>query len=172
MDGHYPKPTSPAATRRMRSNRRSDTDPEIALRSSLHRHGLRFRKDYPIRLSNGKIVRVDIAFTRQKLAVFVDGCFWHSCPKHGSSPKSNRHYWIPKLKDNVIRDRANDRELRAIDWQVLRVWEHVDHEVAKMRVLSALDLIAPSPLSSPSIAVVNNGRSEDCYCKPRSVTST
>ena len=82
----YPKPTSPASTKKMRSNRRSDTKPEVSLRSLLHRSGLRFRKDYPIRLAGGKAVHADIAFTRSKMVVFVDGCFWHSCPEPWDNP--------------------------------------------------------------------------------------
>ena len=97
----YPTPTTPAATNRMRANRRSDTQPEVLLRSLLHRSGLRFRKDHPVRLSTGRVVRPDIAFLGKRLAVFVDGCFWHSCPLHGTVPKSNRDYWVPKLKQNV-----------------------------------------------------------------------
>ena len=123
----------------MRSNRRSDTKPEVSLRSLLHRSGLRFRKDYPIRLSGRKAVHADIAFTPSKVAVFVDGCFWHSCPEHGTIPKSNQEYWVPKLKQNVDRDRTIDRELRAAGWRVLRFWEHVDPESAKSGIMSALD---------------------------------
>ena len=123
----------------MRANRRSDTKPEILLRSSLHRGGLRFRKDYPIRTSYGRAVRADIAFTRPKVAVFVDGCFWHSCPEHGTIPQSNREYWVPKLKQNVDRDMATGLRLQAAGWRVLRFWEHVDPEAATMIVRSALD---------------------------------
>ena len=135
----YPRPTSPTATKKMRSNRRSDTKPEVSLRSLLHRGGLRFRKDYPIQVPSGKGVHADIAFTRLKVAVFVDGCFWHSCPEHGTIPKSNQEYWIPKLKQNVERDRVADRKLQAAGWRVLRFWEHVDPEAATMAVQSALD---------------------------------
>ena len=135
----YPIPTSPVATKKMRSNRRSDTKPEVSLRSLLHRSGLRFRKDYHIRLPGGKAVHADIAFTRLRMAVFVDGCFWHCCPDHGTIPKSNQEYWVPKLKQNVDRDRTIDRELLAAGWRVLRFWEHVDPEAAKTAVLSALD---------------------------------
>ena len=123
----------------MRSNRRSDTKPEVALRSLLHRTGLRFRKDFPIRLSGGGVVHADIAFTRSKVAVFVDGCFWHCCPVHGTIPKSNQEYWVPKLKQNVDRDRMKDRELLIAGWRVLRFWEHVDPEAAKSDIISTLD---------------------------------
>ena len=134
----YPTPTSPAATKKMRSNRRLDTKPEVSLRSLLHRSGLRFRKDYSIRLATGKAVHADIAFTRKKIAVFVDGCFWHCCPDHGTIPKSNQAYWIPKLKQNMDRDREIDRELRTVGWQVLRFWEHVNLEAAKTEILEVL----------------------------------
>ena len=136
----YPKPTSATATKKMRSNRRVDTKPEVALRSMLHRAGLRFRKDYPIRLPDGRIVHPDIAFTRKKLAVFVDGCFWHSCPEHGTTPKTNQDYWIPKLRQNVERDRSTDEGLRAIGWQVMRTWEHLHPEEAMMLILNCSEL--------------------------------
>ena len=142
MNFPYPTPTSPTATKKMRSNRRSDTKPEVSLRSLLHRCGLRFRKDYPIHLPGGKRVHADIAFTRTKTAVFVDGCFWHCCPEHGTIPKSNQEYWVPKLKQNVDRDRAIDRELMAAGWTVLRFWEHDSPEAARVGVLSALNQTA------------------------------
>ena len=88
--------------------------------------GLRFRKDHPIRLSDGKVARLDIAFTKKKVAVFVDGCFWHSCPQHGTTPKSNQNYWLPKLKENVERDSRNNSMLEQDGWRVIRVWEHVE----------------------------------------------
>lgn len=122
----------------MRSNRRSDTKPEVSLRSLLHRSGLRFRKDFAIRLSTGRVVHSDIAFTRRRVAVFVDGCFWHCCPDHGTLPKSNQDYWIPKLRENVDRDRATDRELRAVGWRVLRFWEHVSAEAAMKTIVEVL----------------------------------
>jgi DNA mismatch endonuclease, patch repair protein len=119
----YPTPTSAEVTRRMRANRRTDTKPEIALRSALHRLGLRFRKDHPIRLDH-RIVRPDIVFTRRKLAVFIDGCFWHRCPIHGNVPKANSDYWEPKLARNVDRDHRVDEDLAAAGWQPVRAWEH------------------------------------------------
>ncbi|MDE2837026.1 MAG: very short patch repair endonuclease [Chloroflexota bacterium] len=122
----------------MRANRRSDTKPEVALRSLLHRSGLRFRKDYAIRRPDGKAVHCDIAFTGKRVAVFVDGCFWHLCPDHGRIPKSNQAYWIPKLQRNVDRDRATDSGLREAGWRVLRLWEHVSPEDASVEVLRLL----------------------------------
>jgi DNA mismatch endonuclease, patch repair protein len=135
----YPHPTSLEVSARMRRNRRRDTAPEIALRSELHGRGLRFRKDLPLRVS-GRIVRPDIAFTRVRLAVFVDGCFWHACPIHGNQPRANSDYWRPKLARNVARDRAVDRALHAAGWCVLRAWEHEPPAVVADRVEAALRL--------------------------------
>lgn len=133
-----PCPTSVAATNRMRSNRRVDTKPEARLRSALHRRGFRFRKDYPIRFAERRIVHADIAFTRKKVAVFVDGCFWHSCPEHGTMPRSNQDYWIPKIRQNVERDRQVMDGLRNSGWCVIRIWEHIELEDAIARVLRLL----------------------------------
>ncbi|MCD7100722.1 very short patch repair endonuclease [Pseudoclavibacter sp. 13-3] len=107
----------------MRSNKRRDTKPELALRSILHRHGLRYRVDYAP-LNDHRRRKADIVFTKAHVAVFVDGCFWHSCPLHGTVPKTHADYWEPKLSRNVQRDRETDAVLREAGWQVLRVWEH------------------------------------------------
>ncbi|MFT3851957.1 MAG: very short patch repair endonuclease [Ilumatobacteraceae bacterium] len=119
----YPEPSSSAATRIGRANRRTDTRPEVALRAKVHHRGLRFRKDLLLR-SGGLRVRPDIVFTRHRIAVFVDGCFWHACPLHGSLPKTNRTYWQPKLAGNIDRDRRVDQALEADGWLVVRAWEH------------------------------------------------
>lgn len=113
----------------MRANRRRDTGPERRLRSLLHARGLRFRVDYRV-WGGRRAPRPDIAFTRQKVAVFVDGCFWHSCPEHGRTPQVNSSYWGPKLARNAERDRLDDEALRAAGWQVTRIWEHVPSEQA------------------------------------------
>jgi DNA mismatch endonuclease (patch repair protein) len=118
----------------MRSNRRTDTLPERVLRVELHRRGLRFRKDLPIRLPVQARIRPDVVFTRSKLAVFVDGCFWHRCPLHGTMPKSNTDYWEPKLRANVARDRRVDELLKEHGWTVVRLWEHEDPSEAADRV--------------------------------------
>ena len=138
----YPHPTTPEVSERMRRNPRRDTKPEVALRSELHRRGLRFRKDLPIR-APGRVVRPDVAFTRSRLAVFVDGCFWHACPIHGTQPSANMDYWEPKLARNVARDRAVDAALSEAGWQVLRAWEHEDPAEVAKRVASALAAGAP-----------------------------
>jgi len=119
----YPEPTSADVSKRMKANRRRDTKPELLVRSQLHQMGLRFRKDHPIRLPT-RIVRPDIVFTRRKVAVFIDGCFWHCCPEHGTTPRANSEYWRPKLARNVERDRLVSELLVAEGWTVMRGWEH------------------------------------------------
>lgn len=117
----------------MQANRRRDTAPERRLRSLLHRDGLRFRVDY--RIGSGRSApRPDIAFIRARLAVFVDGCFWHCCPQHGARPRANAAYWGPKLERNRARDHENERVLHAMGWEVERVWEHEDPAVAAARI--------------------------------------
>lgn len=135
--GRYPTPSSAAASAVMRSNRRTGTQPEVRLRSALHRLGLRFRKDAPVRTTM-RVIRPDIVFTRARVAVLVDGCFWHSCPDHGTKPKSNDWYWAPKLARNVERDREVDAALSADGWQVVRVWEHEDPSDAARRIQELL----------------------------------
>lgn len=121
----------------MKGNRRTDTRPELALRSALHAQGLRFRKDFLLRTSAGSSVKADIVFTRDRIAVFVDGCFWHGCPEHGNSPKANTAYWGPKLSRNKERDLRLTDELRSDGWVVIRVWEHEPVELAVEQVVRA-----------------------------------
>ena len=105
----------------MKSNRGRDTKPEVAVRQLLHAAGLRYRVDFaPL----GGRRRADIVFTRKRTAVFIDGCFWHGCPEHGTLPKRNAEYWLPKLRRNIERDRETDAALEAAGWTVLRFWEH------------------------------------------------
>jgi len=125
----YPMTNNSAVRNVMRANRRRDTKPEVALRSALHRRGLRFRNDAPVATGHGK-VRVDVALAQHRLAIFVDGCFWHCCPEHGTEPRSNTEYWRPKMERNLQRDAATDALLQGAGWQVVRVWEHEDPEEA------------------------------------------
>jgi len=114
-------PASSIASRNvMRANRRVDTKPELALRRRLHAEGLRFRKDYLVR-AGGQRTHADVAFTRQRVAIFIDGCFWHSCPEHGRTPRRNSKYWEAKLSRNVIHDRLLTAALEADGWRVLRI---------------------------------------------------
>ena len=130
-------PSSPHATATMKANRRRDTNPELRLRSLLHRRGLRFRIDHPIRTPEG-LVRPDIAFTRARVAVFVDGCYWHNCPEHGELPRANRDFWREKLARNTQRDVTQTAALEAQGWSVIRIWEHVDPADAAQTVADAL----------------------------------
>jgi DNA mismatch endonuclease (patch repair protein) len=119
----YPEPTDAATSKRMRANTRRDSAPELALRSELHRRGLRFRVDYPVRTER-RLIRPDVTFTKQRIAVFVDGCFWHRCPEHGTQPRVNAAYWTPKLDRNVERDLQVNAALAREGWIVMRYWEH------------------------------------------------
>ncbi|WP_281292802.1 very short patch repair endonuclease [Methylobacterium oryzihabitans] len=125
-----------AKSEAMRRIRTAGTAPEIALRSRLHALNLRYRISYPV---PGKPRRtIDIAFTRYRLAVFVDGCFWHGCPVHGTLPKTNAPFWANKISTNRGRDRDTDLALAAAGWDVLRIWEHTEPEEASRMILSAL----------------------------------
>src|SRR5262245_31016769 len=100
-----PVASSPAIRARMQRQARRDTAPELALRRALHSRGLRYRVDAKV---VGARRRADVVFSTAKVAVFVDGCFWHTCPLHGTVPKSNRDWWVAKLAANAERDRATD----------------------------------------------------------------
>jgi DNA mismatch endonuclease (patch repair protein) len=121
----------------MRSNRRRDTGPELALRALLHARGLRYRVDAPVRTAV-RLIRPDVVFTRRRLAVFVDGCFWHQCPEHGTRPRDPTGYWSAKLTRNVERDAQTSAALLAEGWAVLRIWEHVPPVEAAQLVADCL----------------------------------
>jgi len=106
----------------MLGNKARDTKPELAVRRLLHAHGFRYRVNY--RPSREIRRTADIVFTRRRIAVFIDGCFWHGCSLHGTSPKANADYWGPKLAKNVERDLDTTARLTAAGWTVLRFWEH------------------------------------------------
>lgn len=106
----------------MREQKRIGTAPELALRRALHARGHRYRVG--LRVPGRSRRTIDIAFTRPSVAVFVDGCFWHACPEHATSPRSNATWWAEKLATNVARDRDTDAHLRDDGWSVVRVWEH------------------------------------------------
>ncbi|MFC9833204.1 very short patch repair endonuclease [Rhodococcus sp. NPDC127530] len=129
--------TDPATSARMRAQRRRDTAPELALRRELHRRGVRYYVDRaPMK---GVRRRADLVFPRRKVAVYVDGCFWHSCPQHATFPKNNAQWWAEKLAGNVTRDRDTDTRLTDAGWTVVRIWEHENPVVAADRVQEALD---------------------------------
>jgi DNA mismatch endonuclease, patch repair protein len=131
-----PTPSSPAARATMQANRSRDTQPELAIRRALHRRGLRFRVDY--RPVQDVRCRADIVFTRARVAIFIDGCFWHCCPEHGTYPRANGEWWRAKLEANVARDRYNNTVLMSRGWQVVRLWEHESTELAVAKVSKAL----------------------------------
>ncbi|WP_460783926.1 very short patch repair endonuclease [Microbacterium tumbae] len=117
----------------MQANRRRDTKPELRIRSLLHAAGFRYRCDLRIDLVDSR-TRPDIVFTRKRVAVFVDGCFWHCCPIHGAPPRANSDYWKPKLRRNAARDIEHTQALKAAGWTVVRVWEHEDAREAAIRI--------------------------------------
>jgi DNA mismatch endonuclease (patch repair protein) len=125
----------------MEANRRTDTTPERLLRSALHAQGLRFRKDRRIDAA-GRPVRPDLVFGPARVAVFVDGCYWHRCSEHSTHPRANAEYWQAKFERNVERDRADDAALAEAGWTVVRVWEHEDPVEAAGRVESAVRSVA------------------------------
>ena len=101
--------------------------------------GLRFRVDYPVRVADQiRPIRPDIVFTRAKLAVFVDGCFWHGCPEHGTHPQRNSRYWTAKLARNQDRDRRYNVLLATSGWTVVRVWEHETPDHAAEQIYRCL----------------------------------
>lgn len=124
----HPGASSPALSERMRTFPRRDTAPELELRRELWRRGLRYRVDRP--LEGRRRRRADLTFVGARVVVFVDGCFWHACPEHGTSPKSNADWWTEKLARNVARDADTDEYLGALGWVVLRFWEHEDMRAA------------------------------------------
>lgn len=124
--------------RNMQANRRRDTSPELALRRALHQRGLRYRCDLRVDLPDGVRVRPDIVFTRRRVAVFVDGCFWHGCPIHGGSPSTNADYWSKKLARNRTRDETQTMALQSAGWHVIRIWEHDLREAGIERAAAAV----------------------------------
>ena len=135
--------SSEAVRRSMRGNRGRDTRPELAMRSALHAAGLRFRKNYRP-LPESRAV-VDVAFTRWKVAVQLDGCFWHGCPEHRSRPMTNSEYWVEKLRKNGERDRRLQRELEDNGWVVLRYREHEPPESIAAKVCEVLNSLRAAP---------------------------
>ena len=119
-----PTASSAAVSKRMSRARRRDTLPEVLIRREAHRRGLRYRVDAV--LPGMRRRRGDMVFGGRRVAVFVDGCFWHACPQHESLPRANREWWTEKLRRNTERDRETDAHLRELGWTVLRFWEHED----------------------------------------------
>ncbi len=124
--------STPSVRNAMKANRNRDTRPEVALRSAVHRLGLRYR--VAVR-PTPKIRRTaDLVFSRARVAVFLDGCYWHGCPEHGHVPRTNSPYWSVKLASNRARDEDLNRALRDAGWEVVRVWEHEEVAAAALRI--------------------------------------
>lgn len=116
--------SSDRVRRQMSTLGQRDTAPELAVRSELHRRGLRYRVH--TKPESDLRTKADIVFRPKRLCVYIDGCFWHSCPEHGTLPASNRESWEKKLRRNVERDTEVTRRLTEMGWTVLRYWEHED----------------------------------------------
>lgn len=134
-----PKPLDAATARRMTRQRRSGTAPELAIRKRLHEMGFRYRV-HVAPAGGPPRRRADIVFTRQRVAVFVDGCFWHACPVHRTLPTNNSEWWRTKLEANVRRDRETDALLEASGWSVVRIWEHESVDDAVLKVTRAIEM--------------------------------
>jgi DNA mismatch endonuclease (patch repair protein) len=115
----------------------------MRLRRALHAHGFRYRVQYPV--PGARRRTIDIAFTRQRIAIFVDGCFWHGCTEHRGVPASNETWWRNKLANNTKRDADTDARLRGHGWQVIRVWEHEPVEQALARIIGCLETVTAAP---------------------------
>jgi DNA mismatch endonuclease (patch repair protein) len=131
----------------MQANRSRDTEPELAVRRLLHAAGLRYRVD--ARPLPAMRRRADVVFGPAKVAVFVDGCFWHACPEHATTPATNVDYWGPKLARNVERDRETDAALADAGWHVIRVWEHEDPATAAAHIIRVVRRRRASAAASP-----------------------
>jgi DNA mismatch endonuclease (patch repair protein) len=114
--------SSPEASRRMAKARQKSTGAEVAVRRGLYRRGLRYRVDFEVLKKPRRFA--DIAFPSRRIAVFVDGCFWHGCPEHATRPKQNAEFWRQKIEANRLRDADTNSRLFNSGWTVLRFWEH------------------------------------------------
>lgn len=131
----------------MQANRGRDTGPELKLRSAAHRKGLRFHVSR--RPIAGIRRTADLVFPRLRLAVFMDGCFWHGCPLHYTRPVANAGFWADKIEANLARDRDTDRLLRAAGWTVLRFWEHEDPEACAESLVGVVEGIRATAHDGP-----------------------
>lgn len=128
-----PPASSDEVRRRMSLTPRRDTGPELAVRRALHRLGLRYRVDAPVP-GVGVRRRADLIFGPARVAVFIDGCFWHACPDHLRPASVNGQWWAEKLANTAARDRDTDERIRCAGWLALRFWEHEDPELVAGRI--------------------------------------
>lgn len=143
------QPSSAEASRRMAKVRQKGTDAEMALRRELYRRGLRYRVDYEVLKRPRRVA--DVAFPGLRVAVFVDGCFWHGCPEHASWPKQNAEFWRQKIEANRQRDRDTNERLDRMGWTVLRFWQHESPAEAADSVARVVTM-ARSKRSAPTSA--------------------
>lgn len=125
-------PSSREASLRMARVRQKGTDAELSLRKELHARGLHYRLHVPLLTKPRRVA--DIVFSSARVAIFVDGCFWHGCPEHASWPKSNAQFWREKIETNQARDADTDRRLQASGWRVVRIWAHESAAEAARRI--------------------------------------
>jgi DNA mismatch endonuclease (patch repair protein) len=128
----------------MQANKARDSQPELALRSRLHRLGLRYR--VAVRPEPAVRRTADVVFTRARVAVFLDGCFWHGCPEHYRPSHRNEDFWREKIARNRDRDAETDSLLQQAGWAVVRVWEHEDAAAAASRVAA---VVRARPVGGP-----------------------
>lgn len=119
-------------TEKMSTLARRDTKPELDLRRALHARGLRYRLQLAV--PGNRRRKIDLVFARARIAVFVDGCYWHGCPEHGTRPVTNREWWDWKIERNKARDADTNRLLGDQGWTVVRIWEHEDAQEAAVRI--------------------------------------
>lgn len=131
-----PAASSTTVQARFRRQGRRDTAPELAVRRRLHARGVRYRVD--VRPCRETRARGDLVWKGRRLVVFIDGCFWHSCPTCGHQPNANAAWWAEKLTANVRRDRRTDAVLAAQGWRVLRFWEHEEPDAVVDAICAAL----------------------------------
>ena len=145
--GPTPSASSPTIRRVMQKVRTRDTAAEMKLRRELYKLGLRYRVD--VRPLKNVRRTADVVFRSARVAVFVDGCFWHSCPVHGNTPKTNRNWWAKKLARTRYRDADTDARLEAAGWIVVRIWEHEASATIAPRIYELVKSRLPIQESPP-----------------------
>ena len=134
----HPVAISDKVSGAMRSMPEHSTGPEMAVRRLLYRKGVRYRIQYPVPGAPRRTI--DIAFPGRKIAVFIDGCFWHGCSEHRNIPAHNRDWWQKKIDENRSRDRDTDEKLRKAGWEIFRFWEHDAVDKIVERLMSSISM--------------------------------
>lgn len=138
----------------MANVRQQGTEPEVALRRELFRSGLRYRVNFAVIKKPRRVA--DVAFPGLKIAMFVDGCFWHGCPMHATWPKRNADFWRQKIEANRLRDADTNARLRDIGWTVLRIWEHETPIEASKSVIELITVARSSLRGAPATSSTKN----------------